>query len=88
MIETYRVARVTLEPGHYILTVEDADAATHTFGIGGGGVVTCDGTQVTAGGLFDWLAQGAGVRVTLHPDPLRYGLSMRTEFARDEEPKP
>ncbi len=83
MAETYRVARVTLEPGHYILLVEDADAGVHTFGLGGGGVVTCDGTQVTAGGLFDWLAQGAGVRVVLHPDPLRYGLSMRTEFTRE-----
>ncbi len=83
MAETYRVARVTLEPGHYILMVEDTDAATHMFGLGGGGVVTCDGTQVTAGELFDWLAQGAGVRVTFHPDSLHYGLSMRTEFTRE-----
>ncbi len=82
MAETYRVARVTLEPGHYILTVEDADAGVHPFGLGGGGVVTCDGMQMTVGELFDWLALGAGVRVTLNPVPQRYGLSMRTEFTR------
>ncbi len=83
MTQTCRVARVTLDPGHYIITVEDADGAIRPFGLGGGGVVTCDGEQVMVGELFDWLARGAGVRVTLHPDPLRYGLSMRTEFTRE-----
>jgi hypothetical protein len=46
--------------------------------------ITVDGRIVpNIGDLFEWLSDKpvGSVTVTLHPDPMRYGVSMHTEFA-------
>lgn len=50
------------------------------FSAGPDAVVTADGEPVTVGELFAWLAEPRNVEITLHPDAMRYGLSLLTQF--------
>lgn len=42
--------------------------------------VTCEGKKVDAAELLAWLLTHNSVIVTLHPEAMRYGVSVRAEF--------
>lgn len=50
------------------------------FSVGADATVTCDGKVVTIGELFTWLSEPRNVQITLHPDRMHYGLSLKTDF--------
>jgi len=87
-----QVSEVFLEPGRPDMAMVNLyvdlgqPELMHAFSIGGEGTVTCDGKEVSVGELFEWIAKTTFCEVSLHPEPERYDLSLKTDFSTTKGP--